>query len=375
MHRALSVLAFGAGFAVVAACSSGGQSAPAAPAKAPAATSAAAPSTPSPAAAQPASASTAAPTPASIKAGIQNTLTAGGMCLAVARGYLAEQGIEASIEEISSPQAMVPAVATGQVDLGNGAMSASLWNALARGADVRLVALQSYIPPGVPGAGYVVRKQDLDSGFIGDFPTLKGKRVSNNGSGNYTQIVLGKAADKGGLTLDDVEIVDMQQPDAVVALQNGSIDVATVSEPIRTAVLNQGLAVQWKEYYEIAPGQQATAWVYSPQFAHDRPEVGRRLMVALLKGIRELYDAFNKDVNRDEVIDILTHYLTIKDPAQYAGLRAQIHPNGEFNTEMLQSDVDWYVAHGFSPQRIDVTTTIDRGFLDYALQQLGRYQQ
>ena len=99
------------------------------------------------------------------------------------------------------------------------------------------------------------------------------------------------------------------------------------------------------------------------------------MMVALLKGIREVYDAFNRDVNRDQVVDIIVSYLAVRDRNQYAGVRAHVHPNGEFDAEFLQADVDWYVANGFSPQRLDVTRAIERSFVDYALQQLGRYPQ
>ena len=98
-------------------------------------------------------------------------------------------------------------------------------------------------------------------------------------------------------------------------------------------------------------------------------------MVALLKGIRDFYDGMNRDVNRDAILDIVTSHLEVRDRAPYASVRVPVDPNGQFNAELLQNDVDWYVANGFSPQRVDVTRSIDRSFVDYALQQLGRYQQ
>ena len=152
---------------------------------------------------------TARPAAASIKVGVNPILSVAGLFVAMDRGYFAEQGIDVSTEAITSPTAMVPAVATNQVDVGTGAMSASLWNAIARGAEVRLAALQSAIIPGIPNSVYVVRKADLDSGVIGDYATLRGKRVSNNGTGNFTQIVLWKAIGLGGLTPDDIDVVDI----------------------------------------------------------------------------------------------------------------------------------------------------------------------
>ncbi|HLH23560.1 MAG TPA: ABC transporter substrate-binding protein [Chloroflexota bacterium] len=368
MHRPCSAL-LAASLALAAAACSGAASSPAAPAK---------PAASAPTAAAPSQAAAAAPTappaPATIKVGVNPILSVSGLFVAMDHGYFAEQGLDVSTETITSPTAMVPAVATNQVDVGTGAMSASLWNAIARGAEVRLAALQSAIIPGIPNSAYIVRKADLDSGAIGDFASLRGKRVSNNGTGNFTQIVLWKAIEMGGLTPDDVDVVDIAQPEALVGLLNGSLDVAALSEPVRGAALAQPGTAVWKEYYDIYPNQQATAWVYSPQFARERADVGRRTMVALLKGIREFYDGMNRDVNREAIIDIVVRHLEVRDRAPYAHVRVPVDPNGEFNVQLLQDDIDWYVANGFSPQRVDAASTIDRGFVDYALQQLGRYQ-
>jgi NitT/TauT family transport system substrate-binding protein len=365
MHVVLSVTVVGG--LLLAACGSPG----AAPAAAPTSSRAAATGV----AAQPAGAPAATPpAPATIKVGVTPVLTVSGLFVALERGYFAEQGIDVTMENITDPTSMVPSLATNQIDVGNGAMSAGLWNAIARGADLRLVALQSAVRPGIPSSAYIVRQADLDSGLLGDFATLKGKRVSINGRGNFTHIVLVKALERGGLTQADVDLVDMGQPDAMLALTNGSIDLASLSEPIRTAILAQGGTAVWKEYSEVYPGQQATGWVYSPQFAAERPDVGRRTMVALLHGIRDLYDGFNRDVDREEILDIVTRYLGVRDRALYATMRLAVDPNGEFDATLVQDDVDWYVANGFSPQRVDVGRSIDRGFVDYALQQLGRYQ-
>jgi NitT/TauT family transport system substrate-binding protein len=365
MVRLLALLAFCCGWLAASGCVGAAPSAPAPAAGAPATAPAAAASSVPPA---------VAPARAAVKVGVTPLLTVSGLYVALERGYFQEQALDVTTENISDPTNMVPSLATGQVDVGNGALSAGLWNAIARGADVRLVALQSSVRPGLPGSAYIVRKQDVDSGVFTDFASLRGKRVSINGRGNFTHIVLVKALEQGGLTQADVDLVDMGQPDAAVALANGSIDVATLSEPIRTGVLAQGFAAVWKDFHEIYPGQQATAWVYSPQFARERPDAGRRFLVALLKGIRDLYDAFNKDIDRDPILDILTKYLSVRDRGLYAAMRLGVDPNGEFDVELLQNDVDWYVAYGFSPQRVDVTRAIDRQFVDHALQQLGRYQ-
>jgi NitT/TauT family transport system substrate-binding protein len=373
MDRALTSLALSGLLLALYGCSS---PAPAAPAESPASAPAPAPAPSQPAAqgASGAAPAGAPPSTASIKVGVNPILSVSGLFVAMDRGYFAEQGLDVTTESITSPTAMVPAVATNQVDVGTGAMSASLWNAIARGAEVRLAALQSAVIPGIPNSAYVVRKADLDSGVLSDYRSLRGKRVSNNGTGNFTQIVLWKAIERGGLTPNDIDVVDIAQPEALLGLLNGSVDVAALSEPVRGAALAQAGTALWKEYYDVYPNQQATAWVYSPQFARERTDVGQRTMVALLKGIREFYDGMNRDVNREAIIDVVVRHLEVRDRTPYANVRVPVDPNGEFNVRLLQDDVDWYVANGFSPQRVDAASAIDRGFVDYALQQLGRYQ-
>ena len=327
------------------------------------------------AAAQPSAVPAAnAPAPASIKVGVTPVLTVSGLYVAVERGYFAEQGIDVTMENITDPTSMVPSLATGQIDVGNGAMSAGLWNAIARGADLRLVALQSAVRPGGPSSAYIVRQADLDSGFIGDFASLKGKRVSINGRGNFTHIVLVKSLGAGRPDPGRRGLVDMGQPDAVLALTNGSIDLASLSEPIRTAVLAQGGTARVEGVLGGLPrpashglGVQSAVRRRAPR--RGPPHDGR----AAARHPRPVR-GFNRDVDREAIVDVVTHYLGVRDRGLYVTMRLAVDPNGEFDAALLQDDVDWYVANGFSPQRVDVSRSVDRGFVDYALQQLGRYQ-
>src|SRR5262245_23069149 len=124
MTRVRSVFVLGGLALILAACS------PAAPAAAPKA-AAPAPAAPAPAAAQPnpAPAATAAPSRATVRVGVTPLLTVSGLYVAQERGYFDEQAIDVTMENITDASAMVPSLATGQIDVGNGALSAGLWNA------------------------------------------------------------------------------------------------------------------------------------------------------------------------------------------------------------------------------------------------------
>ena len=49
-----------------------------------------------------------------------------------------------------------------------------------------------------------------------------------------------------------------------------------------------------------------------------RPEVGRRFMVAFMRGSRDYKRAVESGERRDEVVQILVKHTAVKDPAMYA---------------------------------------------------------
>ena len=354
---------------------------PAAPtattAPAPKATAATAP-TAAPAPATPAAAN---PAPAKqsltvVRVGNMQVLSGAGVFVAQEKGYFKEQGIEVQQTYFDTGQQMIPALASGQLDVGSGAISTGLFNAIIRDIPLKIVAGQSSQPAGFGANGLVVRKDLFDSGKFKDYSDLKGKRIAIPAKGTASDILLDIALKKGNLTYKDVDVVEMPLPDMTTALANKSIDVALQNEPSRTISVAKGVGVAWKGGDQIYPGQVFTAWVYSPKFAENR-ELGDRFMVALLKGVRDLEDAFmKKDPKaRAEIIPMLTKTLSVKDPAIYDKMTAAyLHPNGRFDPKLLEADQNWYIEHGFQKEKVDFTKAVDFSFVDYAVKQLGEYK-
>jgi sulfonate transport system substrate-binding protein len=74
--------------------------------------------------------------------------------------------------------------------------------------------------------------------FIEKLVELKGKKLSYiEGSGR--QVFLVEALNKAGLTLDDVELVNLRVADLPDAIRSGTVDVAVLSEPHVTRLVNQ----------------------------------------------------------------------------------------------------------------------------------------
>src|SRR5690348_4493724 len=125
-----------------------------------------APASPAPASGPPPAAQTTAPAPpvaeakpAAAAAGGAPTVapvrvaTAGrpdqaALFLAIERGYFARQGLDVETVQFTVGAEMVPALATNQIQVGNGSPSAALFNALGRGVNIRMVSEFAHVGAG-----------------------------------------------------------------------------------------------------------------------------------------------------------------------------------------------------------------------------------
>src|SRR5690348_14791796 len=111
-------------------------SAPAAPA-----TAAPAPSSSTATQAAPAAAP-AAPSgpPEVVHVGVPGSFTDAGLAIGIAQGYFQRQNLELDPQRLDSAAKMIPFVSTGQLDVAGGGPGAGLFQAFARGVDLKIVA-------------------------------------------------------------------------------------------------------------------------------------------------------------------------------------------------------------------------------------------
>jgi NitT/TauT family transport system substrate-binding protein len=313
--------------------------------------------------------------PATVKVGVLASLTSGPFFIAIERGYFREQGIEVVSETFDTGPKMVPSLATGQLDVGSGAISAGLFNAVARDISIKLVAHQAASIPGHGNIAMFVRKDLLDSGAFKDYPDLKGKKVGITSKASQSELLLDKALEKGGLDMSEVQVVEMTVADMAAAFTTKSLDIGFINEPTATATVDKGFAVRWKGGDEIYPNQLFTTWMYSERFAKERPDVGVGFMAAILRGTRDFVEAFDKGKNKEAIVDILVRYTPVTDRGLYDRMvTAGMNPNGYLDVRALEADQDWYVARGYVQSKVPVNQLVDHSFVDRALELIGKYE-
>jgi NitT/TauT family transport system substrate-binding protein len=270
---------------------------------------------------------------------------------------------------------MVPSLATGGLDVGSGAISAGLFNAVSRDISLKLVAQQASSTPGHGNIAMFVRTDLIDSGAFKDYPDMKGKKVAVTAKASQSEVLLDRALQKGGLQLSDVEEVELAVGDMAAAFTTKNLDIGFINEPTATATVDKGFAVRWKGGDEIYPNQLFTTWMYSEKFARERPEVGVKFMAAVLRGTRDFIEAFDKGKDKQAIVDIMVRHTPVTDRSLYDRMfTAGMDPNGVIDTRALEADQDWYIAHGQVTQKVRVDDFVDQGFVERAVQLIGRYQ-
>jgi NitT/TauT family transport system substrate-binding protein len=307
--------------------------------------------------------------------GSVGSLVDGPLYIALERGYFAEAGLEVEDIRAEGVTRLVAPLAAGQIEVLGAALAAGMYNAFAREIDVRLVADKGRIPPGHGNAGLVVRP-DLWEGGVRTLTALRGRRVGLAGytAGSAVTLFLGVALERQGMSLNDIEPVDVPLPDLNTALSNRSLDAGIQIEPLLTLGLANGLFQLIQRSDELAPNLQSGFVLYSAAFARHQAEAGRRWMVGYLRGVRDYYDAFERNRGRAEVVEILARTTGVRDLSLYDRMvSSYMDPNGRMNVQSLIDAQEWFAAHGYVPQKVDVQALVDYQFVDYALGVLGEY--
>lgn len=136
---------------------------------------------------------------------------------------------------------------------------------------------------------------------------LQGKRVAIPHRMSVHNILLSLALKKAGLTLKDVEWIEMPPPDMPAALARGDIKGFIVAEPFGTKAIQAGFGKELLNAKAIWPDYICCGLVFNPDFVKANP--------AATKEYVESFAAAGKfiDTNRQEAIGIARKYINIDE--------------------------------------------------------------
>ncbi|MDB5908203.1 MAG: transporter substrate-binding protein [Massilia sp.] len=317
--------------------------------------------------------------PVVVRVGLANASSDVGFFIADKKGYFKQEGLNVSFLAFDSGAKMVAPLGNGQLEVGAGSPSAGLYNAVARGIDIKIVADKGSTPPGYGYQPLLVRKDLVDSGRYKSLKDLMGMKIAGSATGSASTSTLNEALKKAGLKYGDVERIFLGFPQHVMALQNKAVDAAMTTEPSATKAVQSGYAVRVMGDDVIYPNHQLAVVLYSHAFIKNNPDAAKRFMRAYLRAVREYNDALKDGKiagpNADEVIAILTEYTSIKDPAVYRTITPQgCNPDGAVHEASLKNDLAFYKMEGHVKGDVTVEQALDNSFVEAALKTLGPYK-
>jgi NitT/TauT family transport system substrate-binding protein len=311
--------------------------------------------------------------------GIVNAVSDGTLFIAQDKGYFRDEGIEANFIAFNTGAKMVAPLGAGQLDVGGGAASAGLYNAVARGIRIKLVADKATDVKGAPFQSFLVRKALHDSGAVKSLADMKGRKVAITGAGSSDASVLNEAMKSVGLTYNDVEKVYLGFPQHAAAFQNGAIDGSITTEPTTTNILRLGAAVVLTGNDAFYPNAQTATIMFGGDFIEKRKTVAQHFMKAFLRAARDFNNALVKGrlqgPGGEELIAILAKHTVIKSPdVLRAMVMSGVNPNGQLNVESLKKDLAFFKQTGDVTGNVQVDQVVDESFANAAVAELGPYK-
>jgi NitT/TauT family transport system substrate-binding protein len=243
--------------------------------------------------------------------------------IALDKGYFRQLGLAPEIMEFRGSANALSALATGELDVDLGGVTAGFYNSAARGFDVRVVAPLS-IQPGAPGTTPLVARKDLwDAGVIRSAADLKGRKVAVNAPGNGIEYKLAIILDAVGLSLNDVDLTQIGFPEMMVALQNRAIDAAVPAQPFGTLAVQQNLGVIMMKESEAGHGDVTTVVLFGGKFIREQRPLAVRYLQGIVAGIRDLSgDGWKSPRN----VGIMAKYIHIKPEILLADVFPEFDP-------------------------------------------------
>jgi NitT/TauT family transport system substrate-binding protein len=276
------------------------------------------------------------------------------------KGYFDDFGVDVTLADKSGTAETIQLLASGQSQAGGSTWGSSFFNSIDIGATVAVVAQLAQIdddPEAKSPVPVIVSKERYDAGEITSIADLAGKSVGIPGPGGFGEYSIYLAITEGGLTMDDVELVNVPPPVAAEALTNGSVDAAWTIEPFATGWANDGLTASISDHH--ADGVELGFLAFNNDWLEANPEAAIRFTAAYLKASRELDAGGWDDPEIQEIVskytnlpvdfldqialtvrseDLSLNEASIRDQEEYFRSAGQIEYEGEADLDSVYRD-------------------------------------
>jgi len=307
-----------------------------------------------------------------IRLGGVRSITSGVTALATQRGYFKDVGIKLESSDLDTSANSIALLSQNQLDVIEGGIAAGYFNGLEKGLPITMVMDRVSTPI---GHNLMLRSDLKDQ--ITDVKQLKGKVIATNGTGSVSTYEIGKLLQRGGLTIDDVDLKVLPFTQYALAFANKAIDAAEVIPPWTTQFVKDNIAVPFLNVDEMVKPAPLTIAVVmiNTDWAKKNPDLVRNFFVAYLRGVRDYCQAYHGGSVRKEFIDLITSSGIERRPEILNDQKAwpARNPNGKINIASMMDMQAWYTANKMSTADFPAERVVDSSYADYAVKKLGPF--
>lgn len=305
----------------------------------------------------------------SLEIGMLKLTSSAPLFIGIEKGFFQEEGIDAKAKWFDAAQPIAVATAAGSVDVGATGITASLYNMVAGGQKLVIVADKGREQAGYSSSALLYPSDSP----LKSIEELKGKKLGITQTGSTYHYMAGKLLEKHGLTLQDIELIPLNSIKGLMeALKSKQVDAVLLNEPNISTVVEEGygkVIAQVGDEMEY----QTSGIFFSPKFAENK-DAAQRFLKAYAKSTQYYYDAVLNKVdgkivpgeNYDEVVNIIAKYTD-----QEADMIKKGMPYMDRDGKLLESDiktqVEWYAKEKLIDKVIDTSDIVNTQLLEDAL--------
>jgi len=301
------------------------------------------------------------PVPDKIKVVILPYTSFGPFFIAQEEGFFTQQNLEVEFVRSDSGTAPMPQLIQGQIDVLGSGPNVGLFNAIAQGGSVKMVADKGYLASdGCTYMALLAPPSWTEKYAASPVNALTNSKVSIDPT-NFEAFMFEKVLSQSGLTLKNVIPQDIAPPALSSAVQNNAVDIISIGDPWIVRLLDTNLVTVWKPYQEIVPNMQFGAVLFGPNLLNNHPELGIRFMKAYLKGVAQ-YNLGKTDRN----LEIMAKYTQLDVALLNRACWPPMHADGMIDTSTVEEFQNWALAQGLINQIIPTDGYWDSRFIDQA---------
>ncbi|MFW6017892.1 MAG: ABC transporter substrate-binding protein [Halapricum sp.] len=286
------------------------------------------------------------------------------------RGYFEERDIELEIERIQSAPQATPRLASGDLDTATGSVGASLFNSVAQGVEINVVADQTQYWRGQPSSNKVLIRPEAYTEGMTLSDVSEDFTIALHGQGNVDAYIWARLLQRNDMTWDDVQTTEILYTNMTSAMSAGEIDAAAIPDPLGLGMIDETGAERLLYASEVAPRMQIGVYLFGEPFMEDRPEVARRWLEAYLLGVRKFYELGG--FPSEEVASIVSEEFDLPTDLIQMSIPSLPHKDGRVNRESIMSQQAYHHCRGEVEEQAEESAIVDESLLEDALEEVGR---